>query len=892
VRWIRKLPFAPRALHGIAVLLAAAVLAIAVHGFLDSLWFVGRTFPGFVFTQIGLGSAPAGAPVGKGGGVVVIGSFALPGWSSVAVSDIYGNEILAVDGEPVRSSADVFGKIEAAPAGTVFHYLLRGWGGAERTVALPTQAFTLRDWLLLFGPYLSIGIAFAGAGILLWAISPDRPLARALLSCGLAEALLMLPILDFFGDGTAARMPLHLYWVGQAFLPAAALHLMLFFPERHRLARARVLGYLVSLAIFAGYEWLYFRAGDPFPTYWWVMAVNSAYLGLVMVLAIVRLIVASFSTRSMLARQRIRVVALGTLFGFGPAASLQLLWVLFPEDLPWSQGVLSFSPLLFPLSVFYATYQHDLFQIDATIRRWLVYLLASGVVAFSYVALATVFDLWLRPQFLTESIAFTILFTFAVLLLFYPLRTRLQAFVDRVFFGTAYDGATVLAEMGKELSGARSLDGVAAIVRRGVAATVSAERTLLFYRRGDAAAPPREIGGERSLPESLCRALGVGRVISSQDAPEMFGQTGSHRAARLAMERLDIKVVVPMTMEGQLAGALALGAKGSGAFYTGDDVQFLRALAQETAIALENARSYEAVRSLATELEERVRERTAQLASANQQLAQSNRELSHAYAELQEAQVKLLQTEKLASLGRLAAGVAHEINNPVSFISSNIPPLRSRIAELEGVIPPERSSLLDEIREFVDIMGRGAERTTRIVGDLRTFSRLGQAPFKPVDLHEGIEVSLRLLEPRWRGRVEIHRDYADLPEVECDAGQVNQVVMNLLANAFDAIPGEGNVWLRTWCDADTVGFAVRDDGVGIPPDRLEQVFEPFFTTKEIGRGTGLGLAIVHGIVTAHRGRIEVSSRPGEGTTFQVWLPRHGRPAEAGAEPVERARSRG
>ena len=212
---------------------------------------------------------------------------------------------------------------------------------------------------------------------------------------------------------------------------------------------------------------------------------------------------------------------------------------------------------------------------------------------------------------------------------------------------------------------------------------------------------------------------------------------------------------------------------------------------------------------------------------------------------------------------------------------------------MRGAVPPERGPLLDEIREFVDIMGRGAERTTRIVGDLRTFSRLGQAPFKAVDLHEGIEVSLRLLEPRWRGRVEIHRDYADLPEVECDAGQINQVVMNLLANAFDAIPGEGHVWLRTWSDDELVGFAVRDDGAGIPEERLEQVFEPFFTTKEIGRGTGLGLAIVHGIVTAHRGRIEVASRAGEGTTFQVWLPRRSAAATADAPPPpDGARSRG
>jgi len=157
------------------VLLALAVLAVAAHGLVESLSLVGRTFPGFVFTQIGLGAGSEGTPIGKGGGVLLIGSFALPTWSSVTVSDIYGSEILAVQGSPVRSAKDVFQQIQSAPTGTAFEYRLRAPDGTERTIALPTQNFSFRDWLLLFGPYLSIGLAFGGVGILLWAISPDRP---------------------------------------------------------------------------------------------------------------------------------------------------------------------------------------------------------------------------------------------------------------------------------------------------------------------------------------------------------------------------------------------------------------------------------------------------------------------------------------------------------------------------------------------------------------------------------------------------------------------------------------------------------------------------------------------------------------------------------------------
>src|SRR5207249_3623942 len=251
-------------------------------------------------------------------------------------------------------------------------------------------------------------------------------------------------------------------------------------------------------------------------------------------------------------------------------------------------------------------------------------------------------NLILQAGAVTESPAFPVLFTFAVLLFFEPLRTRLQALVDRVFFRTRYDGAQVLASVGAEL-----------------AATLQRGRILALVR-------------------------------------ECVGT----------------------------------------------------ALANQAAIALENARTYEALIELNARLEQRVRERTAQLEGAN-------RELADAYAELKNAEVQLVQSEKMASLGRLVAGVAHEINNPVSFISSSVAPLRRRLETAAADAPPEVAELLADAREIVAVMARGAERTAAIVKDLRSFSRLGEAARKPVDLHDGLEVSLRLLEPRWRGRIEI-----------------------------------------------------------------------------------------------------------------------------------------
>jgi signal transduction histidine kinase len=158
------------------------------------------------------------------------------------------------------------------------------------------------------------------------------------------------------------------------------------------------------------------------------------------------------------------------------------------------------------------------------------------------------------------------------------------------------------------------------------------------------------------------------------------------------------------------------------------------------------------------------------------------------------------------------------------------------------------------------------------VKDLRSFSRLGEATRKPVDLRDGVEVSLRLLEPRWRGRITVHRDYGEVPPIECDPGPMNQVFMNLLANACDAIAAEGNIWIATRQDGDEVTVTIRDDGAGITAETASRIFEPFFTTKDVGGGTGLGLAISHSVVSAHGGRITLESCPGAGSTFRIVLP--------------------
>jgi len=291
--------------------------------------------------------------------------------------------------------------------------------------------------------------------------------------------------------------------------------------------------------------------------------------------------------------------------------------------------------------------------------------------------------------------------------------------------------------------------------------------------------------------------------------------------------------------------------------------------------------------SLNRNLEEKVMARTRALEDAN-------REMAEAYHELKETQFQLVQSEKLASLGQLVAGIAHEIKNPLNFIYGNTGFLRDYIIKMEQLVElyeqvsalgeeekrrVERfkedigyAFIIQDLQTLVDNFEEGAQRIHSIVGDLRTFSRMETGEFKPIDLHEAIDLALNLLHNEFKGRVEIVKQYGDIPQVEGQMGKINQVLMNLLINAGQAIPGEGRITITTRKAGRYVEIIVEDNGEGMTPDQLEHIFEPFFTTKPVGAGTGLGLSISYAIIQDHRGTITVSSKPGEGSSFCISLP--------------------
>ncbi|MCL4457054.1 MAG: response regulator [Nitrospirae bacterium] len=283
-------------------------------------------------------------------------------------------------------------------------------------------------------------------------------------------------------------------------------------------------------------------------------------------------------------------------------------------------------------------------------------------------------------------------------------------------------------------------------------------------------------------------------------------------------------------------------------------------------------------------------------------LENKNKEIEKAYTDLKAAQSQILQQEKMASIGQLAAGIAHEINNPVGFVMSNLNTLQKYTDRINEFVRIQSASLEDATKELgiegekftgkiaehkksqkLDyVLGdsatlikeslEGMERVKKIVQDLKSFSRVDEAERKTANINEGIESTVNIVWNELKYKATVKKEYGDIPPTKCNAGQLNQVFMNILVNAAHAIEKQGEITIKTRHEDNNIFVSISDTGHGIPADKIHRIFEPFFTTKEVGKGTGLGLSIAYDIVKKHNGDIMVESEVGRGTTFTVKIP--------------------
>ncbi|MBD2594652.1 histidine kinase [Nostoc sp. MBR 210] len=395
-----------------------------------------------------------------------------------------------------------------------------------------------------------------------------------------------------------------------------------------------------------------------------------------------------------------------------------------------------------------------------------------------------------------------------------------------------------------------------------------------------------EIGSSSYLQQPIKLGEGIIGNIVQMGRGEIVNNIVAYPRYLGEKKQFNSLICVPLNVEERVVGAIVIGSE-TAVNYTSRDLKLLSILAMQAGVAIEKALLYE---------------QSCEAAKIAQIQAQQLQTTLH---ELQQTQAQLIQSEKMSSLGQLVAGIAHEINNPVNFISGNINHAQQYVDDLLRLVHiyqdncdylPEIQELSEEIDldfvsedlpKLISSMSLGIKRVREIVLSLRNFSRTEQSQMTPADIHEGIDSTLLILDNRLKTScsnlgIEVIKNYDVIPLVECYPSQLNQVFMNILANAIDALDGqekEGIITISTslengksFTHSPYIVVRIQDNGSGMTQDVRDRLFEPFFTTKPIGKGTGLGMPICRKIIEKHNGQIECFSEPGQGTIFCIHIP--------------------
>jgi signal transduction histidine kinase len=458
----------------------------------------------------------------------------------------------------------------------------------------------------------------------------------------------------------------------------------------------------------------------------------------------------------------------------------------------------------------------------------------------------------------------------------------------------------VLQQVSSEINSTLNLDEIFGIVLRTMDELFGFHHSMILLL--DASGETLSVAASRGYqgqPAGARVAVGTGLVgvVAKKRQLMRLGNLGRQRAymstIRQQMEQagrgselgespalpglsdVESQIGIPLLIKDTLIGVFFVESAEQRVF-SEEDEALITVVANQAASAIHNAKLYQAVaeaherlRQLNETLEDRVRERTLELHQTNR--------------ELRETQAQLLQSAKMAALGDLAAGVAHEINTPLGSIHANAD-LSKRVAAVvrkaladEALAPafskhPRLERALEALEQATATTLVASDRIVRIVKSLGNFARLDEAERKKADLHEGIESTLTLLQHKLKHGIEVIRDFGEIPPMVCSPNRLNQVFMNLLLNAIHAVGERGTITIRSRLEGEQVVLQFSDTGHGIPSENLERIFDPGFTTRGPGVGTGLGLAITYRIVEEHRGAIEVSSEVGKGTEFTIRLP--------------------
>jgi len=548
--------------------------------------------------------------------------------------------------------------------------------------------------------------------------------------------------------------------------------------------------------------------------------------------------------------------------GLGFSALLLAFTILPVSGVPvYPLGNFSFIPAIF---LAFGVLKYDLLDIGALIRRGTVYFLLTGILTALYILVIFLFHTFFLSTGSGDSFVLSLVLALIIVLLFTPLRERVQSLIDHLFFRGRYDYRELLREISGKMASILSISQIRGLLLNVIHDALQVERASLVLAEGGVF---RLYNGEKPDGEGepppgdvipLIRFLTWEKRPLNRVAVEKLRTDAETREAFAGLfDLLGAVLVIPIPSREGLAGLICLGQKKSGELFVDEDLELLTTMANQAATAIENAQSYEALEALNRDLERKVEKRTAALREA--------------LAERERTQQQLIRSESLAAIGQLVAGTAHELNNPIAGAMSLVETSVETIAGWE-MQADKRDEVLEDLRFSIGELRRSAA----IIRSLLDLSRQTQTYVEAVDMNRAVDDALRVLHNQYKNLpVEIVKAYDDaLPAVEGNFANLGQVLINIIRNALQALPeGKGRITLTTRrLSADIVAVECRDTGIGIPAASLKDIFKPFFTTKAVGRGTGLGLYLSHEIIRRHGGQIRVESAEGKGTVVTVELP--------------------
>jgi signal transduction histidine kinase len=807
---------------------AGVALAIALTCTFNSLLWINRPFPGF-FVWSNLFVPAVGGP----------------DWTGYVAGVPYESRLTAIDYDHVQTATDVYVAARHEGAEEELIYTFESPDSGELIeLTVPTMRLGVIDYLWSLGSYLMIGSLLTLLGFAVYVIRPDRPAARAMLVASAIWGLYLVTSADMVGPAWFEP----LYLMLRAMAPVALVHLALSFPVQRGILRQRrwllpalylcaaAFGAADTLAIDRSFA-LFVQLNDVHAA---AMVVGGAVLIGILVHGLL-------FPPSAAARQRTKIAALGGVLAFLSPVAGYVISLLMGVSIPFN--LLAIPLAIFPVAIGWAIVKDDLFEVDAIIRHAVAWAILTGLIAAIYLGSVGLLEVWFAGRSSRVAQLFSLLALVAVL---NPLRNQVQGALDYLFARDEYDYRKIIDEASQALATLLDLDMVVERVLTTITQTQHVELGAVWLRIEGGSYRLQAVTGPAaaSLPKELEAGSALLRRVARKPQHILSEEAlvGRDEPPGEQLLRLGTRLLVPMTFERRVVGLIALGAKRSGRFFSIEDLALLRTLANQGAVAVQNARSYHTLKRV------------------NQ--------------ELRDAQSRLIEAERFAAIGELSALVAHGIRNPLAGIKA-----AAQYAELD--LPtdhPLHENIADIITEVDKLEGR--------IKALLDFARPFEPHPAPCDVAQMVRDALASLRNQItaQGITVLTEIDPELPQVQLDYAQIEQVLLALLSNAIEAMPRGGR--LAVTAERTEAGrklrLTVADTGAGIHPTQLPHLFDLFVTGKP--SGTGLGLAFAKKIVELHGGTIRATSELALGSRFIIELPIGAAAAREEAPIMRRARS--